>query len=140
MLTDLEILKTAALSAIETATDAGALAQARVEFLGKKSQLTCFGGRMREVPPDQKGAAGSKLNEVRTAITAALEAKEQALFAAKDAAAVASIDVTLPGRPAWPGGLHPLTSCGPRGADSAAWASRSPTGRTSRPSGIASTR
>ena len=25
----------------------------RVEFLGKKSALTGFGGRMREVPPDQ---------------------------------------------------------------------------------------
>ena len=106
---ELESLKTGALAAIAAAGDESALEQARIDCLGKKSQLTALSGRMREVPPEQKAAVGAKLNEVRTAITAALDAAQAKLTAAKDAAAVAGIDVTLPGRPQWRGGLHPLT-------------------------------
>ena len=109
MLAELDALKTTALSAVDAAADEAAVEAARVEFLGKKSALTGFGARMREVPPDQKGAVGAKLNEVRTAVTVAIEEKQAALLAAQDAAAVAGIDVTLPGRPSWRGGLHPLT-------------------------------
>ena len=72
MLADLDALKTTALGAVAAATDEPAVEAARVEFLGKKSELTAFGGRMREVSPDQKGAVGAKLNEVRTAITQAI--------------------------------------------------------------------
>ncbi|MFN0126553.1 MAG: phenylalanine--tRNA ligase subunit alpha [Verrucomicrobiales bacterium] len=109
MLAELDSLKAAALAAIAAAADETAVESARVEYLGKKSVLAGMGGRMREVPPEQKGAVGAKLNEVRTAVTAAIEAKKEALVAARDAAAVAGIDVTLPGRPAWRGALHPLT-------------------------------
>ena len=109
MLAELDSLKAAALAAIAAAADEAAVESARVEYLGKKSVLAGMGGRMREVPPEQKGAVGAKLNDVRTAVTAAIEEKKEALVAARDAAAVAGIDVTLPGRPAWRGALHPLT-------------------------------
>lgn len=109
MIEELETLKNHALTVIAAVADEAALEAARVEFLGKKSALTGIGARMREVPPEQKGAVGAKLNEVRTALTAALEEKAAAFVAAKDAAAVRGIDATLPGRAAWQGGLHPLT-------------------------------
>ncbi len=109
MLDELDALKEAALEVVEAAADEAAVEAARVAYLGKKSVLAAFGGRMREVPPDQKGAAGAKLNEVKSAVTAAIEARQAALVAARDEAAVAGIDVTLPGRPAWRGALHPLT-------------------------------
>jgi phenylalanyl-tRNA synthetase alpha chain len=109
MLTELEELRAAALARVEAAADEAALAQVRVDFLGRKSPLTEIGGRMREVPADQKRLVGAALNDVRTAVTEAIEARQAGLLAAKDAAALAGVDVTLPGRPSWPGGLHPLT-------------------------------
>jgi phenylalanyl-tRNA synthetase alpha chain len=106
---DLDQLKSRALAAIEAAPDETALEQCRIEWLGRKSRLSEFSSRMRELPADQKKAVGSKLNDVRQAITSALEAREAAMTAARDAAAAAGTDVTLPGRPQWPGGLHPMT-------------------------------
>lgn len=109
MIEELDSLKTRALAVIAAAADDAALEAARVEFLGKKSALASFGPRMREVPAEQKGAVGAKLNEVKNAITAALEEKAAAFVAAKDAASVRGVDATLPGRGAWRGALHPLT-------------------------------
>ncbi|MFZ4764135.1 MAG: phenylalanine--tRNA ligase subunit alpha [Roseimicrobium sp.] len=89
--------------------DEAALEAFRVNYLGKKSRLTTAAAGMRDVPPEQKPAVGAKLNEVRTALSAGVEQKLTALQAAKDAASVQSIDLTLPGRPVPAGALHPLT-------------------------------
>ncbi|MDF1852084.1 MAG: phenylalanine--tRNA ligase subunit alpha [Verrucomicrobiales bacterium] len=109
MLTELEAIKSDALSAIEAITDESSLEEARVGFLGKKGRLTAASAGMRDVPKEQKKDVGQKLNEVRTAITAALEEKGATLTAAKDAAAFATIDPTMPARALPSGGLHPLT-------------------------------
>tara|TARA_R110002096_G_scaffold316103_3_gene510598 strand:- start:113 stop:1129 length:1017 start_codon:yes stop_codon:yes gene_type:complete len=109
MLAELDAIKSDALSAIESIDDDAALEEARVGFLGKKSPLTAASAGMRDVPKEQKKDVGQKLNEVRTAITSALERKGAALTAARDAAAFSSIDATLPARDLPTGGLHPLT-------------------------------
>lgn len=109
MLDELEKIRTDALATIGEVADEGGLEEARVGFLGKKGRLSVAGAGMRDVPPEQKKDVGQKLNEVRTAITTALEEKGAALVAARDAAAFASIDPTLPARPLPKGGLHPLT-------------------------------
>jgi phenylalanyl-tRNA synthetase alpha chain len=110
MLAELDQLHTEALSALGTLTDEAALEAFRIDYLGKKGKLTALSAGMREVPPDQKKAVGAKLNEVREAITAGLTSRQEAMQAARDAAAVAGIDVTLPGRPGFgAGSLHPLT-------------------------------
>ena len=109
MLTELEEIKTDALAAIGNIDNEPDLEQARVGFLGKKGCLTAASAGMRDVPKEQKKDVGQKLNEVRTAITEALEEKQAALIAVRDAAAFASIDPTLPSRSLPAGGLHPLT-------------------------------
>ncbi len=109
MLAELDTIQTEALAAISGIADEAALEEARVGFLGKKSRLTEAGAGMRDVPADLKKDVGQKLNEVRNAITSALEEKSAALTARRDAAAFASIDPTLPSRPLPKGGLHPLT-------------------------------
>ncbi len=110
MLDQLTALQTEALAALEAAHDEAAVEAARVAFLGKKGSLTLLSAGMKDVPGDQKKAVGAKLNEVRTAITSAIDAKTLALQSAKDAASVAGIDITLPGRPGLgTGTLHPLT-------------------------------
>ncbi|MBL9146082.1 MAG: phenylalanine--tRNA ligase subunit alpha [Verrucomicrobiaceae bacterium] len=110
MLAQLDSLKAEALAILATANDEAALEAARVNFLGKKGSLTTLSAGMRDVPVDQKKEVGAKLNEVRIAITEAIESKQAALQSAKDAASVAGIDATLPGRPGYGvGTLHPLT-------------------------------
>ncbi len=110
MLSELDSLKSEALAALETLTDEAALEAFRIDYLGKKGKLTALSAGMRDVPVEQKKDVGAKLNEVRDAITQGLATRKDALQAAKDAAAVAGIDLTLPGRPgAGVGSLHPLT-------------------------------
>jgi len=112
MLSELDQIQTdalAALAALATIADEAALEEVRVGFLGKKGRLTIASGGMKDVAPDLKKDVGQKLNEVRTAITEALEEKGAALTAARDAAAFASLDPTLPARALPQGGLHPLT-------------------------------
>ncbi|MBP7948244.1 MAG: phenylalanine--tRNA ligase subunit alpha [Verrucomicrobiales bacterium] len=102
-------LLAAALEEITTVSDEAALEEFRLKFLGKKGSLTAASAGLREVPPDQKAAVGARLNEARNGITAAIDAKKSALMAAREAAEVADIDLTLPGRPLPSGGLHPMT-------------------------------
>ena len=110
MIAELDVLKNEALALIPSAEDEAALEALRVQFLGKKGKLTAVSAGMRDVPPDQKKEVGARLNEVREAITSAIDQKQLALQAAKDAKAVEGIDITLPGRPyGGTGTLHPLT-------------------------------
>ena len=110
MLAQLDTLRHEALAALSSASDESSIEAVRVNFLGKKGSVTSLSAGMRDVPVDQKKEAGAKLNEVRQAITSAIDEKQTALQTAKDAASVAGIDVTLPGRPGTGvGAMHPLT-------------------------------
>ncbi len=109
METALDQLLSAALTDLETIPDAKALESARVKYLGKKGSLAALAAGMRDVPADQKKSVGQKLNDVRSAITARLEAARTNLQAAADSHALDGIDSSLPGRTAFTGGLHPLT-------------------------------
>ena len=109
MIAQLDSLLSEALAEIPSvSTDAG-LEELRLKYLGKKGSVTVLSGGMRDVPADQKGAVGAKLNEARTGITAALEAKKADLIAAAEAAEAAKVDLTLPARSAPVGALHPMT-------------------------------
>jgi phenylalanyl-tRNA synthetase alpha chain len=109
MLEQLDQLKTDAVAAIAATTDDNDLEAARVKFLGKKGQLAAASSGMRDVPKEQKAEVGQKLNEVRTAITTAIENRTAELTAIRDRAALAGIDATLPGKPHPVGTLHPIT-------------------------------
>ena len=98
-----------ALAAIAAAPDARSLEEARVTVLGKKGSLTVLSAGMKDVPPAEKGEVGQLLNSARTAITAALDAKQADLQEIADRAALVGIDVTLPARALPAGAVHPLT-------------------------------
>ncbi len=102
-------IQSAALAQIASANDGRALEDARVAALGKKGTLTLAAAGIKDVPKEQKAAAGQLLNAARAEITAALEAKQAALREAADRAALAGIDITLPARAFHIGSLHPLT-------------------------------
>lgn len=109
MIEQLDTLSAAALAEINSVHDDTALEEFRLRFLGKKGSVTALSTGMRDVSPDQRAAVGAKFNEVRNAITVALDTKKAALAAAADAKVAEGVDVTLPGRPLPRGGVHPMT-------------------------------
>ncbi len=98
-----------ALAQIAGAAGMKELEDARVAILGKKGSLTQLQQGMRNVPKEEKPAVGALLNEARAAISAALESRRAEIQSELDAAAVAGVDVTMPGATLPPGGLHPIS-------------------------------
>lgn len=83
----------------------------RVKVFGKKGELTAIQRGMGKLDPAERPRLGQIVNEARAAIESALEKKRAALAEEALAAKLAGekIDVTLPGRRAPLGHLHPLT-------------------------------
>jgi len=102
-------LRIEALSAIAEASDVAALKEARVRYLGKTGSVSLLSEGMRILSKEERPVMGKLLNDLRAAVTAALDEKESALTAQADAAALASIDTSLPGTAPESGSLHPLT-------------------------------
>ncbi len=105
----LEQLRDEALAQIASAPDQRVLETVRVKFLGRGGSVSEWSDKMKSLPKEEKPAVGKLLNEVRIAITAAIEARAENFRAEKESAAVANIDLSLPGTPHERGALHPLT-------------------------------
>jgi phenylalanyl-tRNA synthetase alpha chain len=98
-------------SRIEAAPDAAALEELRIAFLGKKSELSSLMRTMGNLTPEQRPLAGKVANEVKDALAEALSRRRETFARAERARRLSQekIDVTLPGRPAPQGHLHPIT-------------------------------
>ena len=109
-MSDIEQLGLRALAEIAAAQTPDALETLRVALLGKSGSITAQLKSLGGLPGDQRKSAGEAINRVRDAIGEALSARKIALDdAALDARlANETIDVTLPGRNAARGGLHPI--------------------------------
>jgi len=107
----LETLKTAAIEAVQAAGSPVELEQLRVDYLGKKGQLTGLLKSLGNLSPEERPKAGALINEVKQELTSLLNARKEALESSAMAEKLASerIDVTLPGRAVDRGGLHPIT-------------------------------
>jgi phenylalanyl-tRNA synthetase alpha chain len=116
-LAQIDAFEAAALAAIAACGDDAALEQVRIEYLGARSgQLKELQAILGKVPKEEKPAVGKRFNEVKTAVTAALDAaKGGGRFEAAGTGglrasgeAIVRVDTTLPGiRPAL-GKRHPL--------------------------------
>jgi phenylalanyl-tRNA synthetase alpha chain len=102
---DAETYRQDALAAVERAENATELDEARVRYLGRKSELK---QALREVRDRDTGMA---LNAAREAIEEALTARESDLERAELDRALTEdvVDVTLPGDELPLGSLHPIT-------------------------------
>jgi phenylalanyl-tRNA synthetase alpha chain len=102
---DAETYRHEALTAVERAENATELDQARVRYLGRKSELK---QALREVRDRETGMA---LNAAREAIEAALTKRQAELQRAELDRALTEdiVDVTLPGDELPLGSLHPIT-------------------------------
>ncbi|HWL52501.1 MAG TPA: phenylalanine--tRNA ligase subunit alpha [Chthoniobacteraceae bacterium] len=105
----LEDYRLEALHGIAAAADETALETVRIAFLGRAGKVSAVSEGMKSLSREEKPRVGKKLNEVRTAITAAYEARRSELENERDAAALRGIDLTLPGTARFEGSLHPIT-------------------------------
>ncbi|MDD5349274.1 MAG: phenylalanine--tRNA ligase subunit alpha [Chthoniobacteraceae bacterium] len=105
----LEQLRAEALAALAAAGDEAALESVRVQYLGRSGSISALSESMRTLPKADKPRIGKLLNDVRNAVTAAIEARKAALEAERDAKALSGIDLTLPGTPLSVGAIHPIT-------------------------------
>ena len=106
----LQELKTEAISAIAKSTSLEELEQLRVNYLGKKGQLSQILRGMGKLSPEERPVVGSLANEVKVAIQTELEKQQIALQKAAIEAQIATetLDVTMPGVSRPLGKIHPL--------------------------------
>ena len=108
---NLEPLAYQARSAIAAAQDSATLEQLRVDYLGKKGQLTGLLKGLSNLTPEDRPKAGALINVVKQELQELIGERKTAL----DATAVKAkleqeaIDVTMPGRAKTIGGVHPVT-------------------------------
>ena len=107
----LENIKAEAIVAIEAASDIAALEELRVSYLGKKGALTSLLKNLGQLSAEERPKAGAEINAVKQQLNDQLNARKESLQGAAPAAQLAdeSIDITLPGRRAEAGSLHPIT-------------------------------
>lgn len=104
-----DALRSEALELISSAHDAASLEAVRLKYLGKSGAITALSEGMRNVPKEERPVVGKLLNDLRAAVTSAIEECQKRILEAADLAAFASLDLTLPGTFPAPGTLHPLT-------------------------------
>ena len=96
---------------MSAADDLAALDAVRVQFLGKKGVFTAQLREVGTLPPSEIRAAGKAINDAKSALTAAIDARRDALETRRLELTLKAeaLDVTLPGRGVAPGQLHPVT-------------------------------
>lgn len=108
---DVEDLCGHAKQAIEQASDLQALDDVRVQYLGKKGQLTELLKGLGQLAPEQRSEVGKEVNLVKQRIMDLLNTRREEMQnrLLADQLAQEAIDVTLPGRAQSKGSLHPIT-------------------------------
>ena len=105
-----EEIQVKALSELGNITSTGELDSWRVQYLGRKGELTLILRSLGKLPAEERKALGAQANRVKTSLENNLRQKEQSLREELvSARPQEAIDVTLPGRPLPAGHLHPIT-------------------------------
>ncbi len=109
-MSQLDQIVSQAQAAFETASDAPSLENAKAQFLGKSGLLTEQLKGLAALPPEEKKTLGAAVNQAKQAIEALLAARRQALADAQLAQRLSAeaIDITMPGRGAGLGSVHPV--------------------------------
>ena len=107
----LEKIQAQAEQELSSCTDIKALDELRIKFLGKKGELTAILKQMGKLTPEERPVIGQLANQVRADIEEALATRMNFLKANAQEAKLKeeTIDITLPGKYAPFGKLHPLT-------------------------------
>ena len=107
----LEQITAEALAAITATLHVATLEDVRVKVLGKKGTLTEVMKTLGRLSAEERPQAGALINDAKSKVAAALDARKELLASAELNARLQAerIDVSLPGRGALIGGIHPVT-------------------------------
>ena len=110
MKAQLEAIRGTALDAIHGAKNAAELDAVRVQYLGKKGELTAVLKQMGKLSPEERPVMGQMANDVRAALENAIESQSVILAekALADKLEAETIDVTIPGKKPELGHKHPM--------------------------------
>jgi phenylalanyl-tRNA synthetase alpha chain len=108
---ELDKLVKAAQAAVDATNDLSELDAVRVQYLGKKGELTQQMQSLGKLPAEERRDAGMVINVAKQAVLNAIEQRRTTLQAELLNSKLSSeaIDVSLPGRGQQNGGLHPVT-------------------------------
>ena len=108
----LEAIMAKAKEQLAAVENQAALEELRLQFLGKKGELTAILKGMGGLSPEERPIIGQLANEVRTYIESAIETKktELAAKALEEKLKAEKIDVTMPSKKINMGGAHPLSN------------------------------
>ena len=110
MKAQLEAIRSAALEAINGTQTTAELDAVRVQYLGKKGELTAVLKQMGKLSPEERPVMGQMANDVRAALEVAIESQSAVLAekALADKLAAETLDVTIPGKEVKIGHKHPM--------------------------------
>ncbi|UYZ83017.1 phenylalanine--tRNA ligase subunit alpha [Entomomonas sp. E2T0] len=108
---NLDGLVAKALQAIAVTDDVNAVEQLRVQYLGKKGELTQVMKTLGDLSPEDRPKVGALINSAKEKVQLALNAQKDTLeqAALNKKLTAEQIDVTLPGRGQATGSIHPIT-------------------------------
>ena len=106
----LEAIRAAAVAAMEGAANAEDLEALRVQYLGKKGELTAVLKQMGKLSAEERPVIGQLANEVRARLESAIETRAGELASRAMAMRLMSetVDVTIPGTVQKLGKQHPM--------------------------------
>ncbi|GAB4124303.1 MAG: phenylalanine--tRNA ligase subunit alpha [Wenzhouxiangellaceae bacterium] len=108
---DIDKLLEQACAEIGASSDLESLDRCRVAWLGKSGTVTAQLKALGGLPPEQRRAAGQRINELKATLQALLQTRRDSLQQAQLEKELLQerIDVSLPGRRQFLGGIHPVT-------------------------------
>lgn len=111
MLQELLQLQQEATAALANASTTEETRAWHAEYLGRKGRLTGVLRNLGGLSAEERPLVGTRANEIKAILTAALEERQEALALAELEAERSKerVDVTLPGRAQTPGKIHPTT-------------------------------
>ena len=109
MLEQFEKIGKDALEALREITDAEALEDYRIKYLGRRGQITKMLAQVGNIALEQRPAAGQLVNRIKKEVGEAFDRLKRALLRAQQEKTQQFIDVTLPGEPISIGKTHVIT-------------------------------
>ncbi len=108
---DIEYIAEEARAEAEKADSSRSLYEAKMKFLGRTGKVTALLKGMRDVPAEERPAFGKRVNDLRVKIEEFFSSIEEKVKKKELAAKLQDeqIDVTMPGKKAQKGALHPIT-------------------------------
>ncbi len=108
---DLDQLLNEALKGVKAAANLRVLDDVRIQYLGKKGELTQRIKQLGTLPADERPSAGNAINEAKQQLQALILEQKNMLEASQLEAQLLTehLDLTLPARGQRAGSLHPVT-------------------------------